>query len=73
MGLFPIATTIAVVLSYGSFVCIDFVVDTTAAYTGLACPGIDVRACLAGLHVSHAALVPEIADLRIVALLRSVL
>lgn len=58
---------------YSSFVRVDLVVDATAAYTGLACPRVDVRTRLAGLHVPHAALVPEIADLRVVAFLRSVL
>lgn len=60
-------------LWYGSFVGVDLVVDATATNTGLARPGINVRACLAGLHVSHAALVPKIADLRVVAFLRSIL
>lgn len=51
---------------------VDFVVDATATYTGLACPRINVRACLTSLHVPHPTLVPKIADLRIVALLGSV-
>jgi len=52
---------------------VDLIVDATATYTGLACPGINVRACLASLHVSHATLVPKITDFRIVASLGSVL
>lgn len=52
---------------------VDFVVDATATYTGLACPRINVRTCLAGLHVPHPTLMPKIADLRVVALLGSVL
>lgn len=52
---------------------IDLIVDATATYTSLACPGIDVRAWLAGLHVSYTALVPEIADFRVIAPLGSVL
>lgn len=56
-----------------SFVGVDLVVNTTTANTGLACPGINVRACLAGLHVPYATLVPEIADLRVVALFGSIL
>lgn len=56
-----------------SFVAVDVVVDATAADAGLAGPRVDVRAGLARLHVAHAALVPEVADLRVVALLRPVL
>jgi len=48
-------------------------VDATATYTGLACPRINVRACLASLHIPHPTLVPKITDLRVIALLRSVL
>lgn len=56
-----------------SFVRIDVVVDATASYPGFARPRIDVRTRLASLHVPHPALVPKIAHLRIVALLRPVL
>lgn len=56
-----------------SFVRVDVVVDATASYPGLARPRVDIRARLAGLHVPHAALVPEVADSGVVALLRPVL
>lgn len=52
---------------------IDVVVDATASYPGLARPRIDVRTRLTSLHVPHPALVPQIAHLRIVALLRPIL
>lgn len=58
---------------FPSFVRIDVVVDATASYPGLARPRIDVRTRLTSFHVPHPALVPQIAHLRIVALLRPIL
>lgn len=71
-GLRPVATKFEASSPCNSFVGVDFVVDATATYTGLACPRINVRARLAGLHVSHSTLVPKIADLRVIASLGSV-
>lgn len=58
---------------FPSFVRIDVVIDATASYPRLACPRINVRTRLTSLHVPHSALVPKIANLGVVTLLRPVL
>lgn len=42
-------------------------VHETVGHTGLACPGVDGGALLAGPHVSHSGLVPQVAHFRLVA------
>ena len=61
----------SVILS--SFVSFDLVVYAAAANSGFARPGINIRTGLARLHVSNSTLVPEVADLSVIALLRPVL
>ena len=55
------------------FSILDLVVDSTATNARLARPRINVRTGLTRLHVSHTALVPEIADFSVVALFWPVL
>ena len=52
---------------------LDVVVDAGRADARLAGPRVDVGAGLAGAHVAHARLVPQIAYLRVVATLRTTL
>lgn len=49
------------------------VIDARRSDAGLAGPRVDFRTRLARAHVSHARLVPQIAHLRVVAFLRTVL
>lgn len=51
----------------------NVVVDARRPNSGLSCPRVDLGAGLARLHVSHARLVPQVAHLRVVAALGSVL
>ncbi len=46
---------------------LDVVVHSRVADAGLAGPGVDVGAGLAGAHVPHAGLVPQVAHLGVVA------
>lgn len=51
----------------------DFIVDTWGTYARFAGPWVDVGARLTCFHIAHTGFVPQIADLGVVATLRTIL